>query len=51
MKKKEGAVRVSYVLDGKVAKALDRFCEETGRTRTRVVEMAIMEFLKKHKKD
>lgn len=49
MKKKEGAVKVSYVLDGKVAETLDTFCEETGRTKTKVVELAIMEFIEKHK--
>lgn len=49
MRKKDG-IKVSYVLEKKVAEALDRFCEETGRTRTKVVEMAIMDFIRKHSK-
>lgn len=48
MKKKEGAIKVSYVLDGKVAEALDKFCEETGRTKTKVVELALNEYIKNH---
>lgn len=48
MRPKDG-IKVSYVLDRKTAEALDKFCEETGRTKTKVVELAIMEFIKKHK--
>lgn len=50
MRPKDG-IKVSYVLDRKVAEALDKFCAETGRTKTKVVELAIIEFIKKHKKE
>lgn len=48
MKKKEGGVKVSYVLEKTVAEALEKFCEETGRTKTKVVELAILEFIEKN---
>lgn len=48
MKKKENGVKVSYVLEKEVSDALDKFCEETGRTKTKVVEMAITEFIENH---
>lgn len=47
MKPKDG-VKVSYVLDRKTAEALDKFCEETGRTKTKVVELAINAYIEKH---
>ena len=47
MKPKDGT-KVSYVLDRKIAEALDKFCEETGRTKTKVVELAIMEYIDRH---
>ena len=50
MKPKDG-VKVSYVLERRVSEALDKFCTETGRTKTKVVELAIMEFIKKHSKE
>lgn len=46
--KKEG-VKVSYVLEKQVAEALDKFCDETGRSKTKVIEMAVKEFIEKHK--
>ena len=45
--KKEG-VKVSYVLEKNIAEALDKFCDETGRTKTKVVEMAIKAFIREH---
>ena len=42
-------VKVSYVLDRETAEMLDKFCDETGRTKTKVVELAIQEFVEKHK--
>ena len=50
MKAKDG-IKVSYVLDRETAENLDKFCAETGRTKTKVVELAIMEYIKKHKKE
>lgn len=41
-------VRVSYSLDKQIADSLDRFCNDTGRTKTKVVEMAITEFIEKY---
>lgn len=45
------SVKVSYTLDREIAKRLEQFCEETGRTKTKVVEMAIQEFIDKRKGD
>ena len=45
------SVKVSYTLERKIAEELERFCEETGRTKTKVIELAIMEYIKKHAKD
>lgn len=42
-------VKVSYVLDRETAEMLNQFCNETGRTKTKVVELAIKEFVEKHK--
>ncbi len=41
-------VKVSYTLDRDVADKLKEFCEKTGRTKTRVIELAIMEFIMNH---
>ena len=49
MKKKDGGVKVSYILEKDVAESLEKFCEETGRTKTKVVELAIQEFIDNHK--
>ena len=49
MKKKENGVKFSYVLEKDVSDALDKFCNETGRTKTKVVELAIQEFIENHK--
>ena len=48
MKSKDG-IKVSYVLDRKTAESLDKFCAETGRTKTKVVELAVQEYIKRHK--
>jgi len=42
-------IKVSYTLDRQVAERLDNFCVSTGRTKTKVVELAIDEFIEKHK--
>lgn len=44
----KASVKVSYTLDAEVAKALEKFCNETGRTKTRVVELAVMDYIKNH---
>lgn len=46
--KKEG-VKVSYVLEKHIAEALDKFCDETGRSKTKVIELAVKEFIENHK--
>lgn len=48
MKAKDG-IKVCYILERKVAEALDEFCLETGRTKTRVIELAVIEYIKRHK--
>lgn len=42
------SIKVSYTLDRKVAEALVKFCEETGRTKTKVVELALADYIKRH---
>lgn len=44
-------IRVSYTLERKVAESLAAFCEETGRTKTKVVELAIQEYIKNHREE
>lgn len=46
--KKEG-VRTNYYLEKQIVDELDEFCERTGRTKTKVVEIALKEYLEKHK--
>lgn len=48
--KKDG-IKVSYVIEKTLMKEFEKFCEETGRTKTKAVEMAIREFLDNYKKD
>ena len=50
-KEKKDGVKVNYMLERDLAESLDEFCERTGRTRTKVVEMAIRDYLEKHKDD
>jgi len=45
---KKDSVKVSYTLEREVVDLLDTFCEKTGRTKTKVVEMAIKAFIKEH---
>lgn len=49
MKKKDGGVKVSYILEKDVAESLEKFCKDTGRTKTKVVELAITEYIEHHK--
>ena len=42
------SIKVSYTLDRKVAESLEKFCVDTGRTKTKVVELAITEFIEKY---
>ena len=45
---KEG-IKVNYNLEKQLVDELNEFCDKTGRTKTKVVEMAIRDFLDKHK--
>lgn len=45
--KKDG-VKANFYLDKDLMERLEAYSEETGRTKTKVLEMAIKEFLEKH---
>ena len=50
-KEKRDGTKVSYIISNDILKELNEFCEKTGRTRTKVVEMAIRLFIEQHKED
>lgn len=45
---KKDSVKVSYTLEREIVDLLDAFCDDTGRTKTKVVEMAIKAFIEEH---
>ena len=50
-REKRNATKASYLIDNELLKQLEEFCEKTGRTKTKVIEMAITLYLKEHKDD
>lgn len=50
-KNPKDGIKCNYYLEKKLVESLDAFCEKTGRTKTKVVEIAIAEYLNKHKND
>lgn len=50
-REKRDATKVSYMLDNALLKELEDFCKRTGRTKTKVIEMAILHYLEEHKND
>lgn len=50
-RQKKDCVKVSYTLDRQIAELLERFCRDTGRTKTKVIEMAILDFVDKHNQE
>lgn len=46
--KKDGK-KVSYIISTELLRELDEFCERTGRTKTKVIEIAIRKYLDSHK--
>ena len=48
-REKRNAKKVSYNLDNELLAKLKEYCRKTGRYETRVIEMALEEFLKSHK--
>ena len=50
-KEKRDATKVSYIISNPLLKELDDFCDRTGRTKTRVIEMALKAYLDAHKDD
>ena len=47
---KDGSKR-SFYLDKELEKEFEVFCEKTGRTKTKVVELALREYMDKHKSE
>ncbi len=45
---RKDSIKVSYALDRKIVIMLEQFCEDTGRTKTKVIEMAIKDFIEKN---
>lgn len=41
-------VRRSFLIERELSEALDEFCEKTARSKTKVVEAAIKEYMEKH---
>lgn len=50
-REKRNATKVSFLLDNDILRKLEDFCKRTGRTKTKVIEMAILRFLDEHKDD
>ena len=50
-REKRDATKVSYLIDNTILKQLEDFCERTGRTKTKVIEMALVLYLNEHKDD
>lgn len=44
-------LKVTYSMDREIAEQLDEFCNRTARTKTKVVEIAVKEYLDRHKSD
>ena len=44
-------IKQNFFLEKSLVEDLQDFCERTGRTKTKVVEIAIKEYLDKHKED
>jgi len=50
MPSKDG-VKTNFLMERSIAEKLKEYCERSGRTKTKVIEMALKEFLEKHKED
>lgn len=44
-------IKQNFLLEKSLVEDLKEFCDRTGRTKTKVVEIAIREYLGKHKDD
>ena len=44
-------IRHNFIIEKGISEELVDFCKRTGRTKTKVVEIAIKEYLEKHKED
>lgn len=50
MPSKDG-VKTNFLMEKKIAEELREYCEKTGRTKTKAIEMALEEFLEHHKNE
>ena len=50
MPSKDG-VKTNFLLEKSIAESLKAYCERTGRTKTKAIEMALKEFLERHEKE
>ena len=44
-------VRHSFLIERELSENLEKFCEQTARSKTKVVEAAIKEYMEKHSED
>ncbi len=50
MPAKDG-VKTNFLMEKKIAEKLKEYCEKTGRTKTKAIEMAVKEFLERHEEE
>ena len=49
MREVKDGVRHNFIIEKAISEELVDFCKRTGRTKTKVVEIAIKEYLERHK--
>ena len=50
-KQKKDGIKATFIIERPIFQILDDFCEKTGRTKTKVVEMAIDDYIKRHSQE
>lgn len=45
---KKDAIKISLRMEREIAEMLEKFCSDTARTKTRVMELAVKEYIEKH---
>lgn len=50
-REKKDGTKVSYIIDSSLLSELKEFCERTGRTKTKVIELAIRKYLDEHRNE
>ena len=50
-KAKKDGTKVCYMISNDILKELETFCEETGRSHTKVIEMALKKYIEENRED